>query len=753
MNRLRSMLRWSTSVALWALVLGGVRGLLEYSQREHVLEFQAGATSPWSERTLIILQRAAVESLGFGLLALLLCLLGCLLLPLLDRRWRPSGAWPVDTRLAANVVRVSAGFTLWIALGAWLAGEALPFLATGGVLLLDVVGIGACAALFIVFECVAAALPGSRADEPLGRALAGAASLGLGLTGAWTILLHDHAGLWPWLAAGLCAPASLVLARLGMGLLCPVMPALAWTASRATIAPRPLLFGLRALLLTCTVVWVATFDVDPQATVPVAGVSGATEAGVSGATAPDDGAAPEPQSTPAAGRPTGPNVVFVTIDTLRADALSSYGYPRKTSPTIDHIAAQGTRFEDLVAAASWTKPSTGTLLTGLFPSRHGALYHGSQLHTPAGTKTLAETFRAAGFETAGFVSNPNIKAVFNFDRGFDLWFDAPAQDTLTLSSLRDSLFGAVLADLTRYQFNWKYANDCTAMNAHILPWLDAHHDKPFFLYLHYIDPHEPYSPPEPYATDFAQDHGFPLFNERKRLVGRDLYDAEIRYMDDGIAELEARLEKLGLVDNTLLLITSDHGEEFFEHGVLGHGFSLFQEVVHVPLILRGPGVAVGRVVTDPVATHDIAATLLDLAGTGQQQLGDGRTFAQLVKPEPAPLAPSVHYIESEFGENEDDTRSFVFSGLRDGMYKLVLTERDTNNPPGPTGRQQLFDLRADPHEQHDLMHDPAQHERVKALLELLRAHSQVLQETGFRDVPTLMLSDDIRAGLEALGYF
>jgi len=745
MNLFRSILRWSTSVALWALVIGGVRGLLEYSRREHVLEFQAGAASPWSERTLVILQRAAVESLGFGLTAFVLCLLGCLLLPLLDRRWRPTGAWPVNTRLAANVVRVGAGFSLWIALGAWLAGEALPFLSLGEVLLLDVVGIAACVLLFVVFECIVALLPGGKADEPLGRALAGAVALGLGLWGAWTILLNRDDGIGPWVAAGLCAPAAVVLARLGMGWLCPVMPALAWTASHARIAPRPLLWSLRALLLICAVTWLVTFDVDPQAAAPAVGANSAT--------AQQTGAAAASASAPAAERTTGPNVVFVTIDTLRADALSSYGYTRKTSPTIDRIAAEGTRFEDLVSAASWTKPSTGTLLTGLFPSRHGALYHGSQLHTPEGTSTLAETFRAAGFATAGFVSNPNIKAVFNFDRGFDLWFDAPAQDTLSLSSLRDSLFGGVLSELTRYQFNWKYANDCAAMNAHILPWLDAHHDRPFFLYLHYIDPHEPYSPPEPYATDFAQDHGFPIFNERKRLVGRDLYDAEIRYMDDGIAALEARLEALGVADNTLLLITSDHGEEFFEHGVLGHGFSLFQEVVHVPLILRGPGVAAGRVITQPVATCDIPATLLELAGTGRTQLGDGKSFAPLAAPQAAPLAPSVHFLESEFGENEDDTRSFVFSGLRDGMYKLVLTERDANDPPGPQGRQQLFDLRADPTEQHDLMHDPAQRERVKKLLDLLRAHSQVLQETGFRDVPTMMLSDDIRAGLEALGYF
>jgi arylsulfatase A-like enzyme len=731
------MRRWCTTVALWALVLGGARGVLEYTRRTHVLEFQAGPPSAWSERALVMLQRAAVESLGFGLLALLLGLAACLLRPLLDRRWRPGGAWPVDTRLAADVVRVAAGFCLWIALGAWLAGEALPFLAVPQVLLLDVAGIAGCVALFVVFEQLAARLPGAAAREPLGRAIASATALGLGLAGAWHILRASHDGPLPWAAAAACAPAALVLARLGMGWLCAVMPALAWTASHARLVPRPVAWSLQGLMLVCVLTWAATFDVAPEAHAPAFAAGAATAA------------------SPATGAPVpaGPSVVFITIDTLRADALSCYGYGRPTSPALDRIASQGTRFEDLVAAASWTKPSTGTLLTGLYPSRHGALYHGSQLHTPEGTLTLAEAFRAAGFATAGFVSNPNIKAVFDFDRGFDLWFDAPAQDTLTLSSLRDSLFGAVLSELTRYQFNWKYANDCAAMNAHILPWLDAHHDRPFFLYLHYIDPHEPYSPPEPYASDFAQAHGFPLFNERKRLVGRDLYDAEIRFMDDGIAALEERLRRLGLADDTLVLVTSDHGEEFFEHGVLGHGFSLYQEVVRVPLILRGPGVAAGRTVKEPVATRDIPATLLELAGTGITRLGDGASFAQLARPERGTLAPEIHFLESEFGENEDDTRSFVFSGLRDGTYKLVLTERDANDPPGPQGRQALYDLAADPREQHDLMHDPAQRERVKALLERLRAHSLMLQETGFRDVPTLMLSDDIRAGLEALGYF
>jgi arylsulfatase len=456
----------------------------------------------------------------------------------------------------------------------------------------------------------------------------------------------------------------------------------------------------------------------------------------------------------ARGEPGGPNVVFVTIDTLRADHLGCYGYDRNTSPFIDRLAEQGTLFKDASAPAAWTKPSTGTLLTGLYPSRHGALYHGSKLQIPQGEQTLAEGFQERGYVTAGFVSNPNIKQVFDFDRGFDLFFDSPVKDTVTLAGIRGTLFGQVLMRLLRHQFNWKYENDVRAMNSRVIPWLEKNAHQKFFLYVHYIDPHIPYSPPARYRDEFARDHGLIAFNERKESVGIDRYDAEIRYVDEGLGEFVDAIKRIGIWENTLFLITSDHGEEFFEHGVLGHGYSLYQGVIHVPLIFRGPGVPAGVVVESPVQNVDLAATLLDLADPeGLLEFGDGRSFAQAFT-DSQWSTPSNYFLENEFGKDGTHQRAFVLNGVRAGPWKLVLTEENAFFPPSNPrfGREALYNLATDPAEAHNRILDEDQHVLVKELLGRLRRHAEFLTEAGFRDIEPAALSPDIQASLNALGY-
>jgi arylsulfatase A-like enzyme len=463
----------------------------------------------------------------------------------------------------------------------------------------------------------------------------------------------------------------------------------------------------------------------------------------------------EPAYSTLAPRPAGPgpNVVFVTIDTLRADHLGCYGYPRPTSPFIDGLASEGTLCKDASASASWTKPSTGTLFTGLHPSRHGALYHGSLLHVPDGKQTLAEAFRSHGYVTAGFVANPNLKRVFAFDRGFDVYFDSPVEDTVTLACIRGTWFGRLLMEFLRHQFNWNYENDCVRMNSEVLAWLEKNRQQRFFLYLHYIDPHIPYDPPARYRDEFAQDHGTALFNERKRRVGIDLYDGEIRYCDEAVKALVAKLREYGLWEDTLLVLTSDHGEEFFEHGVLGHGFSLYQEVVRVPLILRGPNVPVGAVLDSPVQLLDLPATVLALAGTGVKEFGDGSSFHARLRALDEPEHQDI-YLESEFGQDDSDPRSFVFTGLRTGRWKLVLTEENQFFPPSDPryGTGALYDLVADPEERRNLFRADDNQALIQGMMERLRRHSQYLAEHGFRDVPPAALTPEIEAELKALGY-
>src|SRR6185436_16124729 len=281
-------------------------------------------------------------------------------------------------------------------------------------------------------------------------------------------------GLVAWLVAW---PAARLSARL----------------RRGALVPRGLTLALLALLVACGAWTAMHFELSGARAAPRYATLGPRPAGA------------------------GPNVVFVTVDTLRADHLGCYGYARPTSPFLDSLAAEGTRCADASAAAAWTKPATGTILTGLYPSRHGALYHGSMLNLPEGKQTMAEAFRERGYVTAGFVANPNLKKVLDFERGFDVYFASPVEDTVTLECMRGTWFGQVPMKILRHQFNWNYENDITRMNAEVLPWLEKNHEQRFFLYAHYIDPHIPYDPPAQYREEFAQAHGPVLFNERKRL--------------------------------------------------------------------------------------------------------------------------------------------------------------------------------------------------------------------------------------------
>jgi arylsulfatase A-like enzyme len=233
----------------------------------------------------------------------------------------------------------------------------------------------------------------------------------------------------------------------------------------------------------------------------------------------------------------------------------------------------------------------------------------------------------------------------------------------------------------------------------------------------------------------------------------DLYDGEIRYTDDGIRQLVEKLDTLGIRDETVLVITSDHGEEFYEHEVLGHGFSLYQPAIHVPLIANGPGISQGRVVEASVQIVDLPASLLDFAGTGIRSFGDGRSFAAaMADPDWKPTGDL--YLENEFGEGQDENRDFVLNAVRDGKYKLILTERNLYRPVWSPkyDAQELYDLEADPGETKNLVFDPKYRARVASMLDRLRKHSQFLVDTGFRDIKPAALSEDVEADMRALGY-
>ena len=703
------------SLGLWALYV--------LATTDHVREFQAGEASPLAERLWAWLQRSAIESIGFGVLAFALGLVALVITPL-----RGPGGTP-GARFAGSWWLVASAFGIWAVRGTFYAREYIPYLSGSQILVLNLVGFAAVLVGATIYDRLVERVGGARNVGPAARGFGAGLSLVIGYAAAEAVRASDPGRALELtgalLALALSIPLGGLLSRgIGRGA--------ARLGEKERILPRPLALVLGALVLGVGATGLSAFRL--------------------GAPPPDlDYAHLESSASPER-----PNVVYVIVDTLRADALGAYGYPRPTSPFLDSIAAGGVRFADFSSAAPWTKPSTGTLLTGLFPSRHGAVHHGSPLLVPEGGRTLAETFEDEGYATAAFVTNPNVKAVFDFDRGFKRFFDSPVEDTVSMAALRDSVFGKLLIQLSRYQFNWKYENDVMAMNRFVLPWIREHADERFFLYLHYIDPHSPYSPPGEYREQFVQDHGLALHNERKRLVGRDLYDGEIRYTDDGLAQLVETLREVGAWENTLFVLTSDHGEEWYEFDILGHGFSLYQPVVNVPLIMHGPGLESGRVVEEPVQMVDLPATVLELAGSEVADLGDGRSFAAAANGSEW-IPRDLLFLQNEFGMDQDRDSDYIHWAARLGNYKLVRTEASEHRPPGRKyPERELFDVRADPAEEKNL-YELAEYESVIENLEAaIEAHQTFLREEGllgkdlFGDPSSMDAAT--RAQLEQLGY-
>ncbi len=309
-----------------------------------------------------------------------------------------------------------------------------------------------------------------------------------------------------------------------------------------------------------------------------------------------------------------PHILIYLIDTLRADHLGTYGYHRPVSPAIDAWAQTAVVFEHAIAQSSWTKASVASILTGLSPLRHGANLRADTLSADA--QLLGERLRQAGYATAAIITNPNITSAFGFDQGYDLFVD--------------------LGEEARAQRVVDAAFD----------WLDARPseaDRPFFLYLHTIDPHAPYTPPEAFRTRLAPQVSASTALRSMAIVDglqadrivreadtidqlEALYDAEIATNDAAFGALLAGLRDRGLENDTLIVLVSDHGEEFGEHGNFQHGRALHRESLHVPLIIKLPGVAGGRRVDRRVQHLDIVPTVLAAAGLPRNTLGEGTSL-------------------------------------------------------------------------------------------------------------------------------
>lgn len=307
-----------------------------------------------------------------------------------------------------------------------------------------------------------------------------------------------------------------------------------------------------------------------------------------------------------------PDIVLVSIDTLRADHLSSYGHTRETSPFLDELAREGVRFAHARSASPWTLPAHTTMLTGQLPMTHKVVE--DHLRLDASTPVLPELLQARGYETAGIVATLYVSRVFGFERGFDHFED------FELHTEKRNLRGEVVAeDVVDEALEW---------------WAERAPGEPVFLFLHVYDVHYEYDPPEPYASMFDRppQEGDPryknYFHFKKKPVSAEQfehqlaqYDESIRYVDDQLRRLDQAAEAAGR--KVRWVVTSDHGEEFGERGSWGHAHTLYAEQLHVPLIMSGAGLPAGTVIDGTVGTQDIAPTLAALTGQAGELRADG----------------------------------------------------------------------------------------------------------------------------------
>lgn len=361
-------------------------------------------------------------------------------------------------------------------------------------------------------------------------------------------------------------------------------------------------------------------------------------------------AAPQPKSTR---KPQPPNLLLVTIDTLRADHIGAYGYKAAATPNLDRLAAEGARFAEAYSAVPITLPSHATLMTGTFPMMHG-LHDFSDNRLNQSQPTMAGILREHGYATGAVVASAVLDSRFGLNSGFDFYYDH-----FDFSRLLETNLDAM-------------ERPANVVVDEALQWLGQKRQKPFFLWVHLYDPHNPYHPPEPYASRFKTQP----------------YDGEIAFADAQMGRVLAYLRAKGLYGNTTIVVSGDHGEGLGEHQEKTHGFFIYDSTLHVPLIFKPAAISKPAVIETPVSLVDILPTVLDLLHVEAPDGIQGRSLLPLIRDHEAgaksPLygesfLPRIHFNWSEV------------RGVRVGQYHFI---------DGP--KPELYDLGPDPHELNNL---------------------------------------------------
>ncbi|MEE2674745.1 MAG: sulfatase [Myxococcota bacterium] len=427
-----------------------------------------------------------------------------------------------------------------------------------------------------------------------------------------------------------------------------------------------------------------------------------------------------------------PNLVLITLDTLRADRLGAYGYERDTSPVLDSIASRGLRFDDAIAQATTTPPSHASILTGLNPARHGLRkLYGQRL--PDANQTLAEILRAEGYATAAFVSAVPLRHTVGLDQGFEVYGDEWEPEAGEIPHDRD-------ARLT---------------NAQVRSWLESAPRSPVFLWVHYFDPHHPYFPPEAYRKRFGVEKAkrdflpiprntnrwrpgnrpVPRPNEKAARKMSNLYDAEIAYLDEALGELLQSLRAAGILENAVVAYVGDHGEHLGENGYWFGHWDVLDETARVPMVIAHPdGRHAGRVVEETVGTIDLVPTLLSWLGVDTDLSFDGVDLTgRLEGGEPA---RRVLYTEQ--------FEYFPVRAVRSGEW--MLQQRAKPKAKIASGERTLYRRKPSGEEPSPVDDEPD----VRAWLS--EALDSLVAPATRRTTEKLAVPEEVRERLRALGY-
>jgi len=418
------------------------------------------------------------------------------------------------------------------------------------------------------------------------------------------------------------------------------------------------------------------------------------------------------------------NIILISVDTLRADHLSCYGYGRQTSPSIDKFADKSVLFENNISQAAASLPSYSSIFTSRYPSQHQAVVDnmGGQNNfiVPLADSeiTLAEILKKEGYRTAAFTDGVETAKIFNINQGFDTYND-------DAGGIKD-------------------------INQRVFSWLQENQDNKFFLFVQAYDPHFPYLPPEPFRHLFLTDTQIdveqyanfeeedldpknPDKNDLKNLTA--LYDGEIAYTDKHIGELFLKIDELGLRDNTLVIFVSDHGEELMDHSGLGHGKNVYDELIHVPLIISNEKYFSPKRVKDQVRSIDIAPTVLDVLHipVPESMLGTSLVGLMNGKSETERLAISENEFRSKLS-------------CRSLTYKIIVTHDSSDI--------EIFNLKNDPGEKKDLHAHTDELPIYEKCLDKM-AQWKILADDSplIEKVQNMEFSDQLKRQLRALGYW